>query len=89
MFDDVVAQVGGTLLGQPIGSLADLATFVLVLVLVLGRLRPRVATIAAAVVALASRRDDVDDDRLRAELDVEERDVESLRTTIVERSDDA
>ena len=79
----MLAQAGGVLLGQPIGSLADLATFVVVLVLLLGRLRPRVSTIAAAVVALASRRDDVDDDRLRAELEVDERDVESLRTTVV------
>jgi len=72
----------------PVGSLTDLATLVVVLVHLGLRIRPRLATVAAAVVALASERQDVDDDRLRAELDVEEREVESLRTTIVERHDD-
>jgi hypothetical protein len=66
-----------------VGSPTDVATFVAVLALLVFRLRPRVATVAAAVVALAETRDDVDDDRLRDELDVDPEEVESLRPRIV------
>jgi hypothetical protein len=68
-----------------VGSLVDLATFVVVVLLLVVQLRPRIATIAAAVVALAERRDDVDDDRLRDELDVDDREVASIRPRIVYR----
>jgi hypothetical protein len=68
-----------------VGSPVDVATLVVVLVLVILRIRPRVETLAAAVVALAERRDDVDDDRLREELDVDDREVDSLRPRIVYR----
>jgi len=71
----------------PVGSLTDLATLVVVLVHLGLRVRPRLATIGAAVVALAAEHKDVDDDRLRSELDVDEREVESLRTTIVAEDD--
>lgn len=66
-----------------LGSPVDVGTFIIVLAMLVFRLRPRVKTIAAAVVALAERRDDVDDDRLQSELDVEQRDVEALRPRIV------
>jgi hypothetical protein len=68
-----------------LGSPVDVATFVVVLAMLVFRLRPRVETVAAAVVALAERRDDVDDDRLRADLEVDDRDVDALRTRIVYR----
>ena len=71
-----------------LGSPVDVATFVVVLAMLVFRLRPRVETVAAAVVALAERRDDVDDDRLRDDLDVDDRAVEALRTTIVVREPD-
>jgi hypothetical protein len=70
-----------------IGSYVDLATFIAVLALLVGRLRPRLETVAAGVVALAERRDDVDDDRLRDELDVDDSAVESLRPRVVYRED--
>jgi hypothetical protein len=66
-----------------LGSPVDVATFVVVLAMLVFRLRPRVETVAAAVVALAERRDDVDDDRLRSDLEVDDRDVDALRTRIV------
>jgi len=68
-----------------VGSVVDLATFVLVLVLLVLRFRPRIATIAAAVVALAERRDDVDDDRLRAELPVDDDEVAALRPRVIRK----
>ncbi|WP_251329575.1 hypothetical protein [Haloplanus pelagicus] len=71
-----------------LGSPVDVATFIVVLAMLMFRLRPRVETIAAAVVALAERRDDVDDDRLRSDLDVDDRDVDALRTRIVYREAD-
>jgi hypothetical protein len=71
-----------------VGSPVDVATLVVVLVLVILRIRPRVETLAAAVVALAERRDDVDDDRLRDELEVDDKEVESLRPRIVRVDDD-
>jgi hypothetical protein len=70
-----------------VGSWSDLATLVVVTVMLVMRLRPRVATIAAAVVALAEERRDVDADRLRDELEVGEREVEALRPTIVRGED--
>lgn len=66
-----------------LGSPVDVATFVVVLAMLLFRLRPRVETIAAAVVALAEQRDDVDDDRLRDELEVASREVAALRPRVV------
>lgn len=68
-----------------LGSPVDVGTFVLVSILFVYRMKPRVALLAAAVVALAERRDDVDDDRLQEELDVDNREVESLRPKIVYR----
>jgi hypothetical protein len=68
-----------------VGSVTDLATFVVVLVILIGRLRPRIETVAAGVVALAERRDDVDDDRLRDELDVDDSAVEAIRPRVVYR----
>jgi len=71
-----------------LGSPVDVGTFVMVTVLFVYRMKPRVAMLAAAVVALAERRDDVDDDRLRHELDVDERAVESLKPKIVRVDED-
>lgn len=64
-----------------VGSPVDVATLVVVLVELGYRVRPRITTVAAAVVALAEGRDDVDDDRLASELDVEDREIESVKTT--------
>jgi hypothetical protein len=71
-----------------LGSPVDVATFLVVLAELMYRIRPRVETVAAAVVALAERRDDVDDDRLRSDLEVDDRDVDALRTRIVYRDGD-
>jgi hypothetical protein len=68
-----------------LGSPVDVGTFLLVSILFVYRMRPKVAMLAAAVVALAERRDDVDDDRLQDELDVDDRAVEALRPRIVYR----
>ena len=70
-----------------LGSPVDVATFLVVLAELMYRIRPRVETVAAAVVALAERRDDVDDDRLRDDLDVDDSAVDALRPRIV-RVDD-
>lgn len=66
-----------------VGSPVDFATFVMVLVLLVHRVQPRIETTSAAVVALAEKEDHVDADRLRSELDVDDRDVEALRPKIV------
>jgi hypothetical protein len=70
-----------------VGSPIDVATFVLVLTMVVFRLRPRVQLVAAGVVALARGRDDVDDDRLAYELDVDEQAVEMLKPEVIYRED--
>lgn len=72
------------LLGS-VGSPIDVATFILVLALLVFRFRPRLATVAAAIVAIAEREPHVDDDRLADELGVDEREVEAVRPTIVYR----
>jgi hypothetical protein len=71
-----------------LGSPVDVGTFVLVSILFVYRMKPRVQLIAAAVVALAEGRDDVDDDRLREELDVDDRAVDALEPRIVYRERD-
>jgi len=68
-----------------LGSPVDVGTFIVVLTMLVFRLRPRIETVAAGLVALAERRDDVDDDRLRDELDVDDSAVESLRPRVVYR----
>jgi hypothetical protein len=72
-----------------LGSPVDVGTFVMVTVLFVYRMKPRVQLIAAAVVALAEGRDDVDDDRLRDELDVDERAVDALEPRIVYKEDES
>jgi len=71
-----------------LGSPVDVATFIVVVSQLLFRLRPRIETVAAAVVALAEHRDDVDADRLRDDLDVDDVAVDALRPRIVYRDDD-
>jgi hypothetical protein len=71
-----------------LGSPVDFGTFVMVLVMFVYRMKPRVETLSASVVALAEQRDDVDDDRLREELDVDDRQVEALRPRIVRVCDE-
>lgn len=71
-----------------LGSPVDVGTFVLVSILFVYRMKPRVALLAAAVVALAERRDDVDDDRLQDDLDVDDREVDALRPRIIVRDGD-
>jgi hypothetical protein len=58
-----------------LGSPIDVATFVVVLVALVYDVRPDVANIAAATVALAKEEDGVDGDRVAADLDVDDRDV--------------
>lgn len=70
-----------------IGSPVDVATFVVVVLTYIHEIRPRVEKVAVAVVALAERSPHVDDDRLAAELEVDDRDVDALRPTIVEQGD--
>jgi len=62
-----------------VGSPVDVVTLIVVLV----RFRPRIQLVAAAVVALARDRDDVDDDHLRHELGVEESAVEMLTPEVI------
>jgi hypothetical protein len=71
-----------------LGSPVDVATFLVVVTLFAYELRPRVRTLAAAVVALARRTDDVDDERLVDELDVDDTEVAALETTIVRKDED-
>jgi hypothetical protein len=71
-----------------LGSPVDVGTFVLVTILFMYRMKPRVQLLAAAVVALADGRDDVDDDRLRSELDVDSRAVDALEPKIVQKDSD-
>jgi hypothetical protein len=71
-----------------VGSPVDVATFVGVMLLVVYRLKPKVETQSAAIVALAERRDDVDDDRLRDELEVDDQAVDALRPRIVRVDED-
>jgi hypothetical protein len=62
-----------------VGSGTDVATLIVVCWLTLREL-PLVRKTRAAVVALARGRADVDSTRLRSELDVDDRDVEAIRT---------
>lgn len=62
-----------------VGSPLDVVTLVVVLI----RFRPRMKLVAAAVVALARGRDDVDDDHLAHELGVEESAVEMLTPEVI------
>lgn len=66
-----------------LGSPVDVGTFVVVIAMYLNDLRPTQQQLAAAVVALARREDRVDDERLQSELEVEDRDVQALETTII------
>lgn len=66
-----------------LGSVTDVATLVVVLVSLRYELRPKVETIGAAVVALAEKRRDVDHQHLRAELGIDDVDVDQVRPTIV------
>lgn len=66
-----------------VGSPVDVVTLIVVLI----RFRPRIQLVAAAVVALARGRDDVDDDHLRHELGVEESAVEMLTPDVIVRGE--
>jgi hypothetical protein len=68
-----------------LGSPIDVATFVVVLVTLGYEIRPRVDTLAAAVVALARQDHRVDDERLVSVLNVDEDDVASIETTVVSK----
>lgn len=70
-----------------VGSPVDVATFVMVLALLVFRVRPRLQLVAAAVVALARGRDDVDADYLAHRLGVDERAVEMLTPNIIRRGE--
>lgn len=77
----MIGQIDPGLVGSPL----DFATFVLVLVLYERRVREPLATMKASVVALARPREDVDDDQLQSELEVDDRDVESLQEEVVQQ----
>lgn len=62
-----------------VGSVTDIATFILVAF----TLRSRLSTMAAGLVALAREHQAVDDDRLQDELDVDDEAVDAVRTTII------
>jgi len=66
-----------------VGSPIDFVTLLVVLV----RFHPRIKLVAAAVVALARGRDDVDDDHLRHELSVDESAVEMLTPEVIYRQE--
>ena len=70
-----------------VGSPADVATFIAVIVLLLFRMRPDLDMVAAAVVALGERDPHVDADRLQHELGVDDNAVEAIRPTIVSESE--
>lgn len=67
-----------------VGSPTDVATLLVVLWLVRGPIQGRIDQLGAGVVALARRRDDVDDERLQAELEVDDRDVDAIARDVVE-----
>jgi hypothetical protein len=71
-----------------IGSPVDVATFVVVMAMFVYELRPTQRTLAAGLVALARREQGVDDERLQADLGVDEDDVEAIETTIVRGDSD-
>lgn len=58
-----------------VGSPVDVATLVVVVVQLGIVIRSRVDDLSAATVALARGRDDIDDERIQADLDVADRDV--------------
>lgn len=62
-----------------VGSGTDVATLIVVCWLTLREL-PLIRKTRAAVVALARGRADVDSTRLRSQLDVDDRDIEAIRT---------
>jgi hypothetical protein len=68
-----------------IGSLTDLATFILVVSIWFHRAEPHLTTLSAAVVSLARQHLEVNDDSLQNELDVDDRQVDAVETTIVRK----
>lgn len=72
-------MIGSAIEAGVVGSPVDVATFILVLVVIVKDLRPDIATVSAAVVALAESDPEVLDDRLASELDVDDIDVDALR----------
>lgn len=67
----------------PVGSITDVVTLLVVTIHLGVTVRSQISTLAAAVVALARQHQDVDDDRLQSDLDVDDRDVEAVETTII------
>lgn len=70
-----------------LGSPVDVATFVVVVATLLYELRPTQELLSAAVVALAEQLPDVDHQQLQSRLDVEDRDVDALRPTLVDSAE--
>lgn len=66
-----------------IGSPVDVATLFVVTAHLLYQVKPRLSKVSAAVVALARRDHRIDDEHLQHELDVDDRAVDALETTIV------
>ncbi|MBV0903937.1 hypothetical protein [Haloarcula salina] len=69
-----------------LGSVTDVATFLAVLIGV-HRIRESVETLAAGVVAVAREHRRVDDDRLQAELEVDDVDVAALQHPVRDGGD--
>lgn len=72
-----------------VGSPIDAATFLAVLVLFRYELAQDVDTLAAGLVATARGDRGVDDELLASELEVDERDVDRVRPTVVDGGRDA
>lgn len=70
-----------------VGSPTDVATFFAVLYLYRGVIRDQIEVTAAGVVALAEGDADVDEDRLRADLPVDDDRVASIRQAVRDRGD--
>jgi len=66
-----------------LGSPVDVATFLVVLYGMRHEIQPRLDVLAAGVVALAEEETRVDGDRLAAELNVEDGEVDALRPVIL------
>lgn len=64
----------------PLGSVVDVATFVLVSVKIVYDYRPRLRDVGAGLVAVAEQLPHVDDDAIQSDLDVERRDVDAYLT---------
>ena len=62
-----------------IGSVTDIATLVVVLWAIRGRIEPELQDLGAAIVAIARERPTIDDEQIQKDLGVDDRDVDPYR----------